>query len=64
MQAIPPAQDERAFYALKFLHFEQLKGDLVCQDSMRLNEQSRRVLEFDENSTEKIVIVISIEDYH
>ena len=64
MQTIRAAQDERVFYALKSLHFEQLKGERRGQFSMRLNDQWRLVLEFDGVGTDKTVIVVSIEDYH
>lgn len=64
MQAIRAAEDERAFYALKSLHFERLKGSRSDQHSMRLNDQWRLVVEIDGAGTEKIVLVVSIEDYH
>jgi len=64
MQVIRAAEDERAFYALKSLHFEQLKGDRDKQHSMRLNGQWRLILELVGTRTDKVVFVISIEDYH
>jgi proteic killer suppression protein len=64
MQVIRAAEDERAFYALKSLHFEKLKGDRCHQHSMRLNEQWRLILEFEGSGSGKIVLVIGIEDYH
>ncbi len=64
MQAIRAAEDERAFYALKSLHFERLKGARSNQHSMRLNDQWRLVMEIEGVGTDKIVLVISIEDYH
>ena len=64
MQVIRAAEDERAFYALKSLHFEQLKGDRDKQHSMRLNDQWRLILELIGTSTDKVVFVVSIEDYH
>ena len=64
MQIIRAAEDERAFYALKSLHFEQLKGDRDKQHSMRLNDQWRLILEVMGTSTDKVVFVVSIEDYH
>jgi toxin HigB-1 len=64
MQAIRAAEDERAFYALKSLHFEKLKGNRSHQHSMRLNEQWRLILEFDGAGKGKVVLVIAIEDYH
>ena len=64
MQAIRAAEDERAFYALKSLHFERLKGARSDQHSMRLNGQWRLVMEIEGAGTDKIVLVVSIEDYH
>ena len=64
MQTIRAAEDERAFYALKSLHFERLKGARSSQHSMRLNDQWRLVIEIEGAGTNKIVLVISIEDYH
>ncbi len=64
MQVIRAALDERDFYALKSLHFEKLQGDRRGQHSMRLNRQWRLILEFAERSDGKVVVVISISDYH
>lgn len=64
MQLIRAAQDERAFYALKSLHFEKLKGNREHQRSIRLNDQWRLVLEIEESGEDKIVRVVAIEDYH
>ena len=64
MQIIRQAPDERDFYALKSLHFEKLKGKRAHQHSMRLNQQWRLVIEFEGVAPNKIVAVISIEDYH
>lgn len=64
MQAVRAAGDERAFYALKSLHFEKLKGNRDHQHSIRLNDQWRLILEFDGSGKEKTVVVVGIEDYH
>lgn len=58
------AIDERDFYAMKSLHFEKLKGNRDGQFSMRLNDQWRLILEFLSEQNGKIIVVISIEDYH
>jgi proteic killer suppression protein len=63
MQLIRAAEDERAFYALKSLHYEKLKGDRQGQRSMRLNKPYRLVLTLEENDG-KTVVILSIEDYH
>jgi toxin HigB-1 len=64
MQHIRAAGDERTFYARKSLHFEKLKGDRDGQDSMRLNEQWRLVIELHGNAPNKAVHIIEIVDYH
>ncbi len=64
LQMIRAASDERAFYALKSLHFEKLKGDRAGQYSMRLNDQWRLILELSTDSSGKIVVIIEIADYH
>ena len=64
LQRIRAAPDERVFYSLKALHFEKLKGDRAHQHSMRLNKQWRLVIEFEGVAPNKLVAVISIEDYH
>ncbi len=63
MQFIRAAVDERAFYVMKSLHYEKLKGDRDGQSSMRLNDQWRLILRI-ERVAEKHVVIISIADYH
>lgn len=64
MQQIRAAEDERAFYALKSLHFEKLKGDRIGQYSMRLNDQWRLIIKLSDEQSKKTVVVIEIIDYH
>ncbi len=64
MQLIRDATDERAFYALKSLHFEKLKGDREHQRSMRLNNQWRLIVEIKPARPQNVIVVVSIEDYH
>lgn len=64
MQTIRSAPDERVFYAMKSLHFEKLQGARAHQYSMRLNDQWRLIVEFEGKAPNKVVIVVSIEDYH
>ncbi|SOZ14437.1 Plasmid maintenance system killer [Cupriavidus taiwanensis] len=64
LQYIRAAADERDFYALKSLHFEKLKGDRDGEHSMRLNDQWRLILRLERRGGGKLVVVISIEDYH
>ena len=64
MQMIRAAPDERVFYQLKSLHFEKLQGSRSHQHSMRLNDQWRLIMEFVGEAPKKIVVIVSIEDYH
>jgi proteic killer suppression protein len=64
IQVIRHALDERDFRNLKSLHFEKLQGNRSHQYSMRLNKQWRLVIEFEGTAPNKVVAVISIEDYH
>lgn len=64
MQLIRAAQDERAFYQLKSLHFEKMKGDRSHQHSMKLNDQWRLIIEFEGSAPNKAAVIINIEDYH
>lgn len=64
IQVINAAMDERAFYALTSWHFEKLKGDLAGKYSIRLNKQWRLLIRLDKKESGKVVVVISICDYH
>lgn len=64
MQQIRAALDEREFYSLKSLHFEKLKGDMEGMYSMRLNDQWRLLLTFEDAAPNKVVVVLEITDYH
>ena len=64
MQLIRAAVDERAFYAMKSLHYEKLQGDRLGQCSMRLNDQWRLILRVRQDDDGKTVVIISIIDYH
>ena len=64
VQQIRAAEDERAFYALKSLHFEKLKGARDHQHSMKLNDQWRLIVELESSGKEKTIRVVGIEDYH
>jgi len=64
LQFIRAALDERAFYAMKSLHYEKLQGDRAGQRSMRLNDQWRLILRMEEDKAGKQVVVVSIVDYH
>ena len=64
MQLIRAAVDERTFYAMTSLHYEKLRGDREGQRSMRLNGQWRLILRVKQDEAGKLVVIISIVDYH
>ena len=64
IQYIRAAQDERAFYNMKSLHYEKLKGTLDGLHSMRLNKKWRLILKLRKEGSSKSVVVISISNYH
>lgn len=64
LQLIRAAVDERAFYAMKSLHYEKLKGDRSGQSSMRLNDQWRLILRIAHKDPDKVVVIVSVVDYH
>jgi proteic killer suppression protein len=66
MQQIRSAVDERSFYELRSLHFEKLQGSRSHQRSMRLNDQWRLILQFEESPDggPKTAVIVAIEDYH
>lgn len=49
---------------MKSLHYEKLKGDRDGQRSMRLNDQWRLILRLQEDDAGKLVVIVSIADYH
>ncbi len=61
---IVAATDERDFHALRSLRFEKLKGKRSHQHSMRLNDQWRLILVLEGKAEDKVVSIVSIEDYH
>lgn len=63
MQFIRSATDIRDFFGMNSLRFEKLKGDRQHQHSIRLNDQYRLILQMEEGSSQKLLIV-GIEDYH
>lgn len=61
---IRAATDERAFRGMRSWNFERLRGDRKHQHSMRLNDQWRLIVEIEGEGRGKVVVVVSIEDYH
>ena len=64
MQQIRSFHDERDFYHLAALRREKLKGSRAHQHSVRLNDQWRLIFELDGKGSAKIIVIVSIEDYH
>ena len=64
MQFIRSARDDRDLRAMKSLHFEELKGGRKGQHSIRLNKQYRLVFRIEGKKEERLIVVVSIEDYH
>lgn len=64
LQTIRGALDERDFYALRSLHYENLRGQRQHQRSMRLNRPWRLVLEIEDDGGRKRVRIVAVEDYH
>lgn len=64
IQLILSAKDERHFYGFRGVNFEKLRGARAGEYSMRINDQYRLILTFDEGKNGKVAVVKAIEDYH
>lgn len=64
MVLIRAALDERDFYAMRSLHYEKLRRELTGKHSMRINKQWRLILRVEQSQSGKLVVVVSILDYH
>ncbi len=64
MQFIRDAVDTRDIYAMASLRFEKLKGARQGQHSIRLNNQWRLIVRLEEADSGKVIVVVSISDYH
>ncbi len=64
VQVIQAAPDERTLRGMRSLHLEKLKGPKAHQHSMKLDDQWRLVIEIEGKGPEKVVAIVSIEDYH
>lgn len=64
MAIIRNAHDERDLRALRSLNYEALKGNRSHQNSIRLNQQWRLILERHEDAEGRLLWIIEIEDYH
>jgi proteic killer suppression protein len=64
VQYMVASPDERAFASLNGWRFEKLKGDLAGKYSIRLNRQWRLIVKLEKRENGKVVVVVSICDYH
>lgn len=64
MAIIRNARDERDLRALRSLNYETLKGKRQHQNSLRLNQQWRLIVERQEDEEGRLLWVIELEDYH
>jgi proteic killer suppression protein len=64
MNFIRQAQDERDLRAWKSLRVEELEGQRQTQYSLRLNDQWRLVVAFEQRYPSKKLLIIVIEDYY
>lgn len=64
MEIIAAASDERDLRQLPSLRLEKLKGDRQGQHSIRLNQQWRLIVVFEEYKQEKRLQIVEIIDYH
>lgn len=64
MGAIRSAVSPHDLSQLKGNRFEKLKGARSHQYSVRVNDQFRIILEFEDTDQGKVVVIVAIEDYH
>ncbi len=64
MAIIRNAVDERDLRAFRSLNYESLKGNRSHQNSLRLNQQWRLIVERHEDESGRVLWIIDIEDYH
>jgi len=64
IQSIRAAQDERDLRAVKGNHFEKLQGARAHQHSLKLNDKMRLIVEIKKATSENILVIMGIENYH
>jgi proteic killer suppression protein len=57
------ALDERDFYNYKSLHYEKLEGRRG-QHSMRVNDQFRLIVEYEDSGQSKRIVIVAIENHY
>lgn len=61
---IASATDERDIRNIKGNRLEKLKGDRAGQSSIRLNDQYRLIVVFEEVGSRRVARILEIVDYH
>lgn len=56
--------DERDIRVMKSLRLEKLSGARDGEYSIRVNDQWRIILRFDDTCTPREIVILGIEDYH
>jgi proteic killer suppression protein len=64
IQQIMSAVDAHDLYSLTSLHVEKLERDKSHQHSIRLNDQWRLIVEFEDEASKKRIVIAVIENYH
>lgn len=64
IQMLAAAKDERDLSSSRGLRFERLKGTRRGTCSIRLNDQYRLILRFRTDSSNRVVVVVELVDYH
>lgn len=60
---IRAVHDERDFYANRGFNFESIIS-MPGRYSIRLNDQFRLIIRFEDRGKERTVVVVAIQDYH
>lgn len=64
MQRISAAQNQQDLQVLPSRNLEKLKGNRANQHSLRLNQQWRLIIIFEEDEIGPIIQIVEIVDYH
>lgn len=64
MDRITAAIDERDLHAFKGMNYEALQGNRAHQNSLRINDQWRVIVERQQAEDGTLLLIVNIEDYH
>jgi proteic killer suppression protein len=62
--SVQAAKDPRDLRALKWLHYEKLKGDRRGERSLRLHKGHRLIVREQRDTEGAVIEILRIEDYH